>query len=546
MSALSVNVAPTDPLFDETREALRPESVDREALIIGAGFGGLGAGIELKRLGIEDFAILERDGAVGGTWNVNSYPGVAVDIASATYSYSFEPNPDWSRVYAPGAELQAYAEHVADKYELRAHLEFGTTVVEARWEEIAQSWSVRLDDGRVLTARYLVVATGILSQPRKPAIPGIDDFDGKLIYTSRWPRGDDLAGERVAIIGTGATAVQVLPEVAKVAASISVFQRTPIWVTPKPDLPIPPIAREVFRRAPITQKAVRYANGGFIEYLGLGVLAFQRAPWILKSFELLSKAHLRTQVHDRATREALTPDYDFFCKRPTFSNSFYQAFNRENVELVTAPIDHIGADAIVTGDGQKREFDTLVLATGFHLQEEGNFPAFPIYGREGRELGAHWREDGYESYEGITVSGYPNLFSMNSPFSFTGLSFFYQAESQMAHMARVIGEMRRRHAVTFEVKPHAQRRFVAEMDAKVRTSVWVQGDCSRANSYYFNADGATRLGRLEPTAVVKWRSNHFAVSDYRYDTVTDPAVRAAHRAADAKAVGAKKRRSTKK
>ncbi len=511
------------------RRSLQPEPVDHEVVIVGAGFGGMGAAIEFKRLGIDDLVILDRDNGVGGTWHTNTYPGVAVDIASATYSYSFEPNPDWTRVYAPGAELKNYADKVADKYDLRRHLRFGVDVVAARWDEIGQFWTLEILGKPAVTARYVVVATGILSQPRTPAIPGIDSFTGKVIYTSKWAPSEDLAGERVAIIGTGATAVQALPEVAKKAARVSIFQRTPIWVTPKPDLPIPRAVREVFRRVPLTQKAARYANGAFIEYIGLGLAFFEHTPWILQSMETLSKAHLRMQVRDKHTREALTPDYNFFCKRPTFSNTFYSAFNRDNVELVTAPIDHISADTVVTADGHARQIDTLVLATGFHLQEEGNFPAFPVYGRDGIEQGKHWREHGYESYEGISVTGYPNMFGMSNPFSFTGLSFFYQAESQMAHIARVITELRKRAALTFEVKPHAQRKFVEEMDGKVGRSVWHSGSCGSANSYYFNSDGATRLGRLEPTAVVKWRSKHFPVADYRFDTVTDPAVRAANR-----------------
>ncbi len=241
--------------------------------------------------------------------------------------------------------------------------------------------------------------------------------------------------------------------------------------------------------------------------------------------------HLRLQVTDPAIREALTPDYNFFCKRPTFSNTYFPAFNRDNVDLVTAPIDHINSTGIVTEDGHARAFDVIVLATGFKLQEEGNFPAFPIYGRDGVEQGAYWREHGYESYDGITVHGYPNMFGMNNPFSFTGLSFFYQAESQMAHISRVIGELRKRHGVVFEVKPHAQRKFVAKMDSRAASTVWFRGSCATANSYYFNAAGQTRLARLHPTAYVQWRSKHFPLSDYRFDTATDPLVRDAHRQA---------------
>jgi cation diffusion facilitator CzcD-associated flavoprotein CzcO len=272
-----------DDPFGAARAALAPAAVDHEVIIVGAGFGGLGAAIELKRLGIDDFVILDRDDGVGGTWHTNTYPGVAVDIASATYSYSFEPNPDWTRVYAPGAELKRYAEHVTETYDLRHHLRLHTTVTAARWEDIGQYWTLDVADGPAVTARIVIVATGILSQPKTPDIAGLADYRGTLIHTSRWPRSADLTGQRVAFIGTGATAVQAIPEVAKTAAQVSVYQRTPIWVTPKPDLPIPPAVRGLFRRLPVTQKAARYANAAFIEYLGAGLLYFRQAPWILRS-----------------------------------------------------------------------------------------------------------------------------------------------------------------------------------------------------------------------------------------------------------------------
>lgn len=220
-------------------------------------------------------------------------------------------------------------------------------------------------------------------------------------------------------------------------------------------------------------------------------------------------------------RAALTPDYNFWCKRPTFSNTYYPTFNRPNVELVTTGIDHIAADGIVTEDGHKREIDTLILATGFTTQEPGNFPAFPVLGRDGVDMAAWYAEHGYESYEGITVTGFPNLFFLSGPFSFTGLSFFYQAESQMAHMHRLITEVRRRDAVTFEVKRHAQDRFVAAMDRVAGNTVWKRGNCATSNSYYFNVHGQTRMARLMPTLQAMWHDRHFPLADYRFEPVTD-------------------------
>lgn len=353
----------TSALFDEARRALTPAPVDHEVIIVGAGFGGLGAAIQFKRLGVEDLVILDRDTGVGGTWHTNTYPGVAVDIASATYSYSFEPKPNWTRLYTPGAELKDYAEHVAAKYGLRPHLRFERDVTAVRWNEHDQHWTVELHGRPPLTTRILVIASGILSQPKTPDIPGLDSFGGTVLHTSRWPHGLSLAGQRVAIIGTGATAVQAMPEIANTSAHVSVFQRTAIWVTPKPDLPVPTPVRALFRWVPATQKAVRYST--FIEYLGAGLLYLRRAPWILQSLEALSRAHLRLQVRDPAMRAALTPDYNFFCKRPTFSNDYYRAFNRPNVEMVTTGIDHITGDGIVTADGHEHQIDALVIGGRF-------------------------------------------------------------------------------------------------------------------------------------------------------------------------------------
>lgn len=506
---------------ETVRATYQPHPVDHEAIVVGAGFGGMAAAIKFTQLGIEDFVILERGSEVGGTWQANRYPGVAVDIASPTYSYSFAPNADWSRLYAPGAELKDYADRIADTYRLRERTRFDSTVTGSRWDDANQLWNVDLAGAPSVTCRYLVIASGLLSQPKIPDLPGLSDFAGTVMHTSNWDEGHDLTGERVAIIGTGATAVQVLPEIAPIVDQLHVFQRTPIWVTPKPDVAIPTPVRSLFRRLPITQRAVRHVNAAAIEMIALAFVAYRQAPWGITAMETVSKAHLRAQVRDPDVRAALTPDYNFWCKRPTFSNTYYPTFNRDNVELVTTGIDHVAANGIVTEDRHKREIDTLILATGFTMQEPGNYPAFPVLGRDGVDMAAWYSEHGYESYEGITVAGFPNLFFLSGPFSFTGLSFFYQAESQMAHMHRLITEQRRRHAVTFEVKRHAQDRFVAAMDRLAGNTVWQRGNCATSNSYYFNVHGQNRMGRLMPTLQAMWHDRHFPLADYRFEPIAD-------------------------
>ncbi|MFB7875094.1 flavin-containing monooxygenase [Nocardia sp. NPDC056064] len=487
-----------------------------DAVVVGAGFGGIGAAIELDRLGLRDFVILEREGDLGGTWHVNRYPGLAVDIASVTYSYSFEPNPFWSRLFAPGAELKKYAEHVADKYGLRARMRFGTVVDGARWDEDNEQWVVSIAGGETLTARYLLTATGFLSQPYTPPFPGIESFAGKIIHTTDWDDTYDLTGRRAAIIGTGATAVQLVPEVAERVAELTVFQRTPIWVVPKIDAPIPGAVQQLFDKVPVTQKAARLVNTGMLEALMvLGVLHYAQAKPLNKAAALLAKAHLFAQVRDADTRARLTPHYDFGCKRPTFSNQYFKTFNQPHVHLETNSIDHLEPDGIVTADGHKTEIDTLLLATGFNLWDV-NFPAIEIVGRDGVNLGKFWRDNRFQAYEGITVPKFPNFLSLNSPYSYSGLSYFTTIEAQMKHMGRLFAELFRRGEHTFEVTERANAQFLDRVTEKLGSSVFYGGDCSTARSYYFNQHGEAALLRPTSTASAHREAVAFPLDDYRY------------------------------
>lgn len=487
-----------------------------DAVVVGAGFGGMGAGIQLDRLGLSNYVILEREDDLGGTWHVNHYPGLAVDIASVTYSYSFEPYPHWSRLFAPGAELKKYAEHVADKYGLRRRMRFGTTVDGARWDEEQQHWVVSLAGGDTVTGRYLLTATGFLSQPYTPPFPGIDSFAGKIIHTTAWEDDFDLTGRRAAIIGTGATAVQLVPEVADKAEALTVFQRTPIWVVPKIDTAIPAAVRKLFERVPATQKAARLVNTSLLEALMVvGVLHFKQARLMNKGAAALAKAHLRASVRDKQTREQLTPHYDFGCKRPTFSNRYFTTFNQPHVRLETNSIDHIEPDGIVTADGHKTEIDTLILATGFNLWDV-NFPAIEIIGRDGVNLGKFWRDNRFQAYEGITVPKFPNFLSLNSPYSYSGLSYFTTIEAQMKHMGRLFGEMRRRGETVFEVTEQANAAFLDRVTAKLGSSVFYSGDCATARSYYFNPHGEAALLRPTSTLNAHREAVGFPLEDYVY------------------------------
>ena len=485
-----------------------------DAVIVGTGFGGMGAAIALRRLGIDDLVMLEREDDLGGTWHVNRYPGLAVDIPSSTYSYSFEPNPYWSRLYAPGEELKAYCDHVATKYDLRRHMRFNTVVEGARWDEDAGQWLVSLQGGTTLGARYLITATGFLSQPKMPEIPGIETFEGTVVHTTRWDDDLDLTGRRAAVIGTGATAVQLVPEVAPTLAELTVFQRTAIWVTPKSDGPVPRRVQRLFARIPATQRIARGIGSGVLEVLMVaGVLKYRQFKPFSKLAERFAKRHLARQVRDPETRRKLTPDYSFGCKRPTFSNTYYPTFNLPHVRLETTPIAHVEADAIVTEDGVRHEIDTLLLATGFDLWDT-NFPAIELIGREGRNLGKWWRENRFQAYEGIAVPKFPNYFSLNSPYSYSGLSYFTTIEGQMKHMTRLLTAMRKQGATRFEVTEEANAAFLARMRARLDDSVFTLGSCATARSYYFNQHGEATLLRPTSTLGALREAGRFPISDY--------------------------------
>lgn len=487
-----------------------------EALIVGAGFGGMGAAMQLKRLGIESFAILERSDDLGGTWHLNNYPGLAVDIPSVTYSYTFEPNPNWSRMYAPGAELKAYAVRVAEKHDLRRHMRFNSSVEQVIYDEANKLWTVHVAGQAPLTARILILATGYLSRPSRPDIPGIDSFAGKVIHTAAWDHGYDLADKRAAVIGTGATAVQLLPEIAPKLAQLDVYQRTPIWVGRKNDGPIAPWVRALFARFPLTQRILRFFSSTLLELLTVTALLNNKyLPFTTKIAELACRRHIARQIKDRALRKKLTPQYPFGCKRPTFSNTYYRTFTRPNVELITEGIERIEPDGIVARDGTLRVIDTLILATGYSVWGKDGFHS--IIGKGGVELRDHWRATRYEAYEGLCIPGFPNLFYLPAPYSYTGLSYFFTLEGEMKHIARCIGEMKRRGARSFEADRDATRRFVDRMRQRLTRSVFIPGQCTAANSYYFDPHGEPSM--LRPTSTLSAQRTHasFPLSDYVFE-----------------------------
>ena len=485
-----------------------------DVVIVGAGFGGIGAAIQLNRLGYDDIVIVERENDLGGTWHVNHYPGLTVDVPSTTYSYWFEPNPYWSRLFAPGAELKRYAEHVADKYNVRRYMRFNTTVEGARWDDDAQLWRVALAGGETLDAQFLVAATGFLSQPRLPDIPGIDTFAGRIIHTADWDDSYSVNGRRAAVIGTGSTGVQVIPELANEASELTVYQRTPIWVMPKPDVALSPAVQRIFARLPVAQRIVRWITDTAIEFMMvIAMWKFRYFKRVNFAVADLSKLYRLLSVRDTQLWRKLNPDYDFGCKRPTMSNSYYRAFTKPHVHLETSGIERIEPDGIVACDGSKRFIDTLVLATGYDVWD-ANMPAIEVIGREGRDLGKWWRDTRFQAYQGVSVPYFPNFLSMASPYAWVGLSWFNTVEYQMRHMDRLFGELQRRGARTFEVTEQANARFLDRMTELLDKSVFYAGNCATSRSYWFNHSGEAPLFR--PTSVLSAvkEQDRFPLSDY--------------------------------
>ncbi|WP_142280728.1 flavin-containing monooxygenase [Mycobacterium saskatchewanense] len=487
---------------------------DHHALIVGAGFSGIGAAIKLDRAGLPDYLIVEAGDGVGGTWHWNTYPGIAVDIPSFSYQFSFEQSTRWSRTYAPGRELKAYAEHCVDKYGLRPRIRFDTKVVAAEFDDDNALWRVRTEPGGEVTARFLISASGVLTVPKPPDIDGVDSFAGITMHTARWDHGQDLTGKRVAVIGTGASAVQVIPEIAPIVAELTVFQRTPIWCFPKFDVPLPAAARWAMRipGGKVVQRALSQA---FVELtFPLSAQYFTVFP-LAKRMESAGRSYLRRQVHDPVVREQLTPRYAVGCKRPGFHNGYLATFNRDNVRLVTEPIDKVTASAVATTDGENHEVDVLILATGFKVMDTDSVPTFAVTGSGGASLSRFWDEHRLQAYEGVSVPGFPNMFSVFGPYGYVGSSYFALIEAQTHHIVRCLKRARSAGAARIEVTEEANARYFAEMMRKRHRQIFWQDSCRLANSYYFDKNGDVPL-RPATTAEAYWRSHRFDLDDYRF------------------------------
>ena len=489
---------------------------DYETVIVGAGFSGIGAAIKLDKAGLGDYVVIEAGDAPGGTWHWNTYPGIAVDIPSFSYQFSFEKSPSWTRTYAPGNELKAYAEHCVDKYGLRPKIRFNTKVLGAAFDDDASLWRVELDTGRPVTARYLVNACGVLVTPNLPDIDGVDSFAGVTMHTARWDHQQDLTGKRVAIIGTGASAVQVIPEIAPIVEQLTVFQRTPIWCFPKPDVPLSPMAQRMMR-LPGGNTVQRLLSQAYVELtFTLPAQYFTINPMV-KKMSKVGEAYLRKQVEDSEVRDKLTPRYAVGCKRPGFHNTYLSTYNRDNVELVTEPIDKITGSGVATVDGETRDVDVLILATGFRVMDADDMPTYPLTGSGGLSWSEHWNEHRLQAYEGVSVPGFPNFFTVFGPYGYVGSSYFALIETQTHHIMRCLREARRKSARRVEVTQEANDRYFAEMMRKRHRQIFWQDSCQLAKSYYFDKNGDAPI-RPTTTVEAMWRSRRFPLDDYEFSS----------------------------
>ncbi len=485
--------------------------------IVGAGFAGIGTAIALLRRGIRDIVVFERAGEVGGTWRDNTYPGAACDVPSNLYSYSFAPNPDWSHSFSPQSEIEAYLRRCAAQGGVLDHVRFHHEVTSARWVEDDSCWEIATTAG-THRADVLVSARGPLSEPSLPEIPGLSAFAGTLFHSARWDHAHDLAGERVGVLGTGASAVQFVPEIQPRVRRLHVFQRTAPWVLPRRDRALHGVEHAAFRACPPLQLAARAAVYWGREAYVAGFVGPPRSRRLRAAPAVaMARRHLARQVRDPDLRAALTPGYELGCKRVLLSNDWYPALTRPNVEVVTSAVAEVRPRSVLLADGTERELDTLILGTGFDVT--GHAAASSTVGRDGRTLAEAFGPR-LAAYKAMTVPGFPNLFFMVGPNSGLGhSSIVFVIESQIRYLLGALGTMERLGARSLEVRPEALERWLEGIERRSAQTVWTAGGCA---SYYLDPDG--RNVALWPGTSWSYRraTRRFDVEAYDVRTTAAP------------------------
>ncbi|NNH69775.1 NAD(P)/FAD-dependent oxidoreductase [Nocardia uniformis] len=465
-------------------------------VIVGSGFSGLGMAIRLRQQGRNDFLVLERGHDVGGTWRDNTYPGAACDVPSHLYSYSFALNPEWTRSFSKQPEIQQYIQGVADKYGVRDRHIFGCDMTGAQWNEAASRWDIQTSQGP-FTADILISAVGALCEPNLPDIKGINEFQGEIFHSARWNHDADLTGKRVAVIGTGASAIQIVPSIAKQVAKLDVYQRTAPWLLPRGDRPYTLPERLAFKHIPGAQALSRAAIYAVRETQVVGLAKF---PPAMKALEAVARAKLRIEVRDPELRKKVTPNFSIGCKRMLISNEYYPALSRDNVDVVTDGIKEVRAGSVVTKDGTEREVDAIVVATGFHVTDSPMYET--ISGRDGRTLAEVFEHSGQQGYKGSTIHNYPNMFFLLGPNVGLGhTSMVYMIESQINYIADAVQTIDKQGLRTVEVRQDAQDEYNTELQGKLTGSVWNTGGCA---SWYLDKHGNNTT--LWPDFTFRFRS----------------------------------------
>ena len=484
-----------------------------DVIIIGAGFSGICMAIKLKAAGIEDFVILESADSVGGTWRENDYPGCACDIPSYLYSFSFEQSSGWSRMFPPRQEIWDYLRHCVDKYQLAPHLRLNSNVDKAEFDEDTPCWRVTLDDGESFLGMALVSGMGALNRPAYPDIPGLSEFSGTSFHSSRWDHGYNLEGKTAAVIGTGASAIQFVPQIVDKVDQLLLFQRTPPWIVPKPDRLFRNWEKSLFRIFPFTRFLFRNLIYWRQEARGIG---FTIDPRLMGRARRVALKHLKKQVADPELREILTPNYTIGCKRILISSDYYPALQRDNLTLNTSGIQRVTGDAIIDGEGRQHRVDAIVLGTGFRATD----PITPtrIFGIGGRELSEDWR-DGPEAFLGISVAGYPNLFLLVGPN--TGLghnSIIFMIEAQVRYTIKMLRNMSEQGVHAIDVKTDSQARFNRDLQHSLAKTVWQSG----CKSWYQTEDG--KNSSIWPGSTCSYWAKTFRPDLCHYDIRADSGV----------------------
>lgn len=483
-----------------------PEHDHHRVVIVGAGFTGLTAGLSLLRRGIRDFVILERTDDVGGVWRDNTYPGVGVDTPSPLYQLRTLTNPDWSDLYAPGHEVLAYSRQVARTDGLQEHVRFGRSVDDARWDPSARRWRIRTGNTEA-TADVLVSAAGLVSDPKTVDVPGLAGFPGPSFHTARWDHEVDLTGRRVAVIGTGASAVQLVPEIQPLVRELHIVQRTPAWVMPKPEHPVGERTRRTLAAFPLLRR-MQFD----VMYAGAEVLAAARRSRMLRAIlTRVGRRHLAEQVPDPDLRAQLTPDFEYLCKRPLISNDYLPAVSADNTTLHTGGLSEVRGSTVVAGDGTEAEVDVIVLNTGFEVGSTSPI-ARRVRDASGFALSDHWNGNPH-AYLGMSYPGFPNFFLMQGPNATSGASStLLFAEAQGRYIADAVATMARDGIETVDVRPDVERRWTRRVRRRSARTVYEQGGCA---SYYQNDDGVNVVMWPANSAEYQLRTRRFRLQAFR-------------------------------